>query len=509
MPQKTAQNSPEAKTAVGVKKEKKHGINHPLIYTFTVVILVVIVVTFVGAPVVSKMGGPSKIVFGKYKDKAIEYAPGNYFSRQKDQLAEQIRATGAKDNNIEMQAYQVWRGAFDRTVFHTAIILRAEESGIHVSESKIDEALVRYPAYLEDGEFSEKRYRQTPNSEKFTIRNMTRDGLIFDRYLQDIVDVRSSTKELRFMKSMASPERKFKFVSFSFAQFPDDQVAAYAKANAEKFRRMRLSIITVASGKSDAEKIHRQIVDKTGSFEDLAKAHSKDLFAEKGGDMGSQYFYEMDSVVKNQDDIKRIFALKNGEISQLIEGINGWVTFRCDAAAQEANLADSDTLKSIRTYMSSFERGKIEDYVLEKAKKFRDEVKDGNIDSAAALKGVKVQETGFFPVNYGNSVFLKPVTQSNDALGSASFREVFFSIAFGLKQNEISEPIVLRDNVVLLKLVAEQNADEKNLGYLDAYYPMIMQQFLEENLQNYAMNAKYLKDDFNQVFMQYFIPKEQ
>jgi hypothetical protein len=78
-----------------------------------------------------------------------------------------------------------------------------------------------------------------------------------------------------------------------------------------------------------------------------------------------------------------------------------------------------------------------------------------------------------------------------------------------LKQNEISEPIVLRDNVVVLKFIEEQDANENNLAFLDVYFPYIMQQFQEENLQQFVMNTKYLQDNFNEVFMQYFIPQKE
>ncbi|MDR2587967.1 MAG: hypothetical protein LBC67_00940, partial [Spirochaetales bacterium] len=48
-------------------KERRRGIHHPAVYAGTVIVLVVIVVSFVGSPVVSNLMGPSSVVFGTFK----------------------------------------------------------------------------------------------------------------------------------------------------------------------------------------------------------------------------------------------------------------------------------------------------------------------------------------------------------------------------------------------------------------------------------------------------------
>jgi parvulin-like peptidyl-prolyl isomerase len=362
---------------------------------------------------------------------------------------------------------------------------------------------------MENGEFSERRYRQTASSERFTIRNATRDNLLYEKYLGDLFSIRTSSEEAAFFKTMASPERKFRYVNFAFTEFPDSGVAAYGKENPEKFARMKLSLITITTGKSDAEKVREQAAAKNSGFEDLAKTHSKDAFAEKGGDMGWRYFYELDGFAKSSEDIRGIFALKPGEISAVVEGPDGYRIFRCDEAAVGPDFAAAEVLKIVRDYMTGFERGKIEDYILNQAREFKAAAEAGSFTSVAGARGKPAAETDFFPINYGNSVFLKPVTRANDALAGAAFRDAFFSAAFALPAGAVSEPIVLRDNVVVLQLVEERSANENEMAFLDAYYPLIVQQFQEENLQQFIMNTKDLKDNFNSVFMQYFIPQEK
>ncbi|GAB4221639.1 MAG: hypothetical protein Kow009_12190 [Spirochaetales bacterium] len=475
------------------------------LYIFSVIILVIIVVTFIGAPVVEKIGGSSRIVFGYFKGKPIEYVPGNYFSQQKDLLAEQVRSQGDQKENLDAQVYQVWRGAFDRATIHTAIVTFMEESGFHVSENLVDESLTSYPAYLEDGEFSEKRYRETPLSERYAIRRTVKENLIFQAYLEDIGSIPLSSKEIEFMKSLSSPERKFKYILFPFDSFPDTEVQAYLEANESKFKRARFSLITITTGKKDAEKIHERINAKEITFEDAARSYSKDPFAEKGGDMGFRYAYELDTIIKNPEDTARLFSLEKGGISQPVESSEGWLIFRCDEPAIQPDFSDPDVKKTVRTYMMSYERGKIEDYLLEEAKKFKEETKTTAFEALAAKKSLPLKETDYFPINYGNSVFLKPVSRTDSTLAGAAYRENFFVTAFSLKPEETSDPVILNDSITLLKLVDERMVKAEDLQVLDVYLPYIVQGFTEENLQQFILSSKDFKDDFNSIFFKYFL----
>ena len=105
---------------------------HPFLYAFSVVVLVIIVVTFILAPATRGTGGRSSFIFGYYKGKPIEYVPDNYFSRRKDAVADQLRQSGDQ-GDVAAKAYQVWRTAFDQTVLHTAILTEAEAGGLWIT----------------------------------------------------------------------------------------------------------------------------------------------------------------------------------------------------------------------------------------------------------------------------------------------------------------------------------------------------------------------------------------
>ncbi len=126
--------------------EKKRK-NNPFLWIFSVAILIVIVVTFIGGPIVGSMGKRDRLIFGIYNNKYIEYIPGNYLSQQKNIIAEQIRDAGNSDD-FQWQLYQTWKGAFDRTVIHTAILDEAYRSGLYVTETRIDTEIVNNGPYI-------------------------------------------------------------------------------------------------------------------------------------------------------------------------------------------------------------------------------------------------------------------------------------------------------------------------------------------------------------------------
>ncbi|MDR1625295.1 MAG: SurA N-terminal domain-containing protein [Spirochaetia bacterium] len=491
----------------------RRGIHHPVTYAFTVVILVIIVVAFVFVPAVGEMGGGSgSVVFGSYKGKAIEYVPGNYFSQQLD-LAQQraednarAQGTQAGDENMRERLYQIWREAFAITAFHTAVVSIVQEGGAGVSEKRVDETLVRYPRYTEDGEFSEKRYNQTPSAERLIIRNSTREDILYYTYLQDLLGIRISKGEREFFKNMGSPERNLRFLSFGFDEFPEEKVAEYGRENAEKFSQAKLSVITVTSSRSDAQKIRDQATSGAG-FAELAIAQSKDAFAKTGGDMGWRYFYELAGFGRSDEDIRGLFQLAVGDVSPVIEGPSGadgevqsYSIFRCDEAVRLPVFTAADTIAAVRGYMNSVERGSIQDYVLGQAGDFRAKASSTSFLSAALSAGKNVQETGFFPINYGDSFFLKRVAQSNASLAVAAYQEGFFSTAFSLKEGEVSEPVILQDSVIVLQLLEEREVGAGEMGFLDEYLPSLVGRYQEESLQQFILNPSDFKDNFEAGF---------
>ena len=478
----------------------------PWMYLFSVSILVIIVVTFIGGPLLTGTGGGGGISFGSFAGDEIRYIPGNYLSRQKDAIAERVSDSGT-NTNLEWVAYQVWRGAFQNTVIHTAILEQAEKSGLSIAEETIDQALTSYGGYIENGEFSASRYRETPNAEKASIRKYYREEIIHNQYMQDILSaVKVSDATMEFIKGMAGPERSFFYLRIGFEAFPAELVGSYALENADLFRKINVSRITVKSSEENAQSVLQQVSADPALFEEVARTQSKDAYAEAGGYIGNQYFFSLSAELESEEEAAAIFALSADGISSILSTPFGWVIYKINEAAVPVDPADEEDVATVRSYMERFERGTIEDYLIAEGESLKNELANeglANVDVPAWESG----QTASFPINYGNVEFLKPVqdTASSGALESAAFNESLLTSLFSLEPETVSEPQILGDQVYLFEVNEIIPTDPDTLETVGLYYSYLIQQYAESDLRTAILSSDRLEDNFDAVFTKYFL----
>lgn len=492
--------------------EKKRK-NKPILYLFSVVLLVIIVVTFIGGPVAGNVSQGDRLIFGSYGDREIEFRYGNYFAQQTQILSEQVRSSGRSTNMIS-EAYQVWRGAFERSVVHAGILYRTDNAGLTISEDLIDQRLTEYGPYIEGGEFSEERYRNTPNSEKLTTRKLFRESLKEEQYREDLFDnTLTHPGELEFIKSMSENERSFRYVSYSFDDYPEEEVISFGQENTDLFRRIKLSKITINTSREEADAVLNQLEENPGRFEELARNQSSDIYAEKGGEMEWQYYYELEREFPSEDALDEIFSLTPGELSGIVpdEDETLWRIYRCESPAMSPDFEAEETAGVVRQYMVRYEAGIIEDYLVEKAGSFIADARDTGFIDASISAGLQVEGTEYFPLNYGNSYFFKPVRPMNPdsgALSTAPYSEQFFMEAFSLEEGEISEPVVLDRNVLVMEPANIRNSPEEELAQLENYYSYIEREIREEDMSNHFLTSDRFEDNFDPVFTRYFIQNQ-
>jgi parvulin-like peptidyl-prolyl isomerase len=492
--------------------EKRHE-SHPLRYAMVVIVLVVVVVTFVlagpGGPLTRGMGGGSNIVFGSYMGKDITYYPGGYFAQERDRLANQYRSSTANQDTRAV-AQAVWYQAFFNTAEHIAILTQAEQAGIQVSEDAVDKALLSYPAYLDDnGKFSESRYTAASASEKADTRRLMREGMETSIFATDIqTGVKTGSREVEFIKGMARQERSFSFASLPFASYPVEEVRKYGEANKSRFIKIKLSRILVKSGESQANEIRKKILDKTSTFEELAKTYSKDEFADKGGDMGWRYAYDVQADFEAKDTAQKVFALKAGELSDVLKGTFGSIIYRCDSEALDPDFTNASVLDDVKAYITRYEKGKIEDYFNERAGQLSRRAAEIGFDRAAKDMGLKVVPTEFFPVNLSNVFSFAPMKANpdTDTPANASNSEEFFLRAFSLGKDQVSSPVLLDNQIVVLKLTAERQLPDTTLDLLDSWISYAAGQSIQSDLYQVLMTPDKFADNFPETFDRYVMP---
>jgi hypothetical protein len=500
MPSKAVKFSPEKPAP----ERRSHGLG---ITIFSAAILVVIVVTFIGAPVVSKVSEQASVSFGSYDGIPIDFIQGNLFSQQVERLNRFYEQFNQGSNNVEFQRQLVWRQAFEQTALQVGLKREAERAGIAVTDDQVKKALVDYPAYQKDGHFDASLYAQTAKADQFKYAQETRNSLMVQAYAEDHTQgalLSSATKT--FITSLNYPQRKFSFVTFTDSDYPQNLVADYAAKNKGLFRTIDLSRITVDTTEADAQKVRAEAVKGDKSFSDLAKTYSKDSLAESGGALNVRHYYELKAEVSKTEDLDKVFALSKGGISPVIAGDKTWVIYKANAPATDADLTSADTLAVVRAYIGRNDRGLLEDNLEVQAKAF---VASAKSDLAAAAKklGKTVGVSGWVPLNFGNyDLFPSLTAASKDAtFQGLAANEDFFKKAFKTPVGQLSDPILASPAVLVVKVDAVKTApaaDDKPVT-ADGVDSLVANERGKE-LEQAVLTSPLFKDHFQAEFNHLF-----
>jgi peptidyl-prolyl cis-trans isomerase D len=497
---------------------KKRGINDPFIYAGTIIVLVIVIIAFVFVPMGG--GGSGSITnngqslnFGTYDGKPVEYSQGSYFAVQVNDINDRMRQQGLTQDNYQLYAYQVYRGAFERTVVHMAAIDSVKKAGGNVTEAWLDKQVAESAAFQENGKFSAQKYHDATLSQKLSVRSDIRDNSLYSTYISDLLSASPSSKETAFVKDMSKATRTIEYAAYPLSKYPDSEVEAWGEAHLDLFRSLTLSRVTITSNEADAKKLLKNIQDKKTTFEDVAKASSKDSFAAKGGLGGPKYYFELSSELAVKADADKLAALKVGELSTVLKTANGtWVFFRAESAPASADLTQGSALAAVRGYLTNRERGVIEDWAIAQAKELS--ASGANFASLAKKKGVAVKTAGPFPINYGNlsiSIYGQNVpvfaaVPSEGELAEAPSSEKFLLSAFSTAPGAVAEPFVLGDNVLVLKVKEADAAKDEAMSSIDSFYPYFFQNGASAEIRDLVMKSPLLKDDFSASFTKYFQP---
>ena len=487
-----------------IEQEKKNS-RHPVLYIFSVLLLIVIAVTFVGAPVVGDAvrGTTGSISFGKYGKEDIEFSQNGYFAQQREILGQQIKPEG-DSQNWKWDMYRVWRGAFERTVVHVGILSEVKTNKTHISSEQLNSLIIKHGPYQNNGEFDVEAYQSTPSYKREEYRRDFKENLLKEYYISDyLYGQKSADAEKDYTYGLMKNQRSFHLMFFPLDRIPDADLTAYAQQNPKNFKRIGLSKITLSS-ESDAKKVLKMVQADPESFADTAKAQSTDVFADNGGAMGVSYSYELKSEFSDAD-LDKILALAQGAVSDIIKSGNDYVIYRCTSAAADPDLASADTIRAIKNYVNRYERGFVEDKAVNAAETFIKDAQTEGIYGAASKAGISVYDTAPFCVNYGAINYFSQVRveQGELDLSGAMYSKDFFIQAFSIKGEEYSKPVILNSGVVVLQLAEESSRDDIDEA-VKLYGNQIDGQIAETDIINYFLTSDKLQDNFHQTFSKYF-----
>jgi len=484
----------------------------PALYIGSVVILVLVTVTFIGGDILSGRSGGNvaDLTFGFYDKEPITWIPGNMFAQNREQAMRFYQSQGMDMDNFGVQA-QIWRQSYEATVVHTAILQMMKRSNYSIPEKAVDRQVAQLPQFQDNGRFSSALYNQLSESARLAIWRQVQDELIKMNYFNDyLYGLLVPSAEADFFGRMSSVMRSFELVSFPVDAFPETEYLTYARQNANLFRTIHLSKITINTNEREARRVLDSIKNGTSTFEDAARAQSQDGYADRGGDIGSRYTFDLEIEIPNSAVRENIFNLRRGELSDVISVGESWVFFRIEEELKQANFDDFSTMDRVRSYLRNFDRGRMEDWALERAAEFISDVNASGFDDAVEWHNLEKQAFGPVPINYGGVDLFTSLESFNVPgidMQNLINNENFWRIAFRTQLNNPSQPFVQGGNVIVLfptEQVYEEPAAVENISSMySAYWASFV---AERFIHSYFLNNSRMDDRFWETYFRFCMP---
>lgn len=483
------------------------------VYIGSIIILVISVVTFVfmGAGVSESLLNNKNSIptFGKYDGKKIQYTAGSDFAAIASNFAENYKSMGYELNSqIE---YYIFSQAFNQTIMNMAFTKAVAASGYKVPEDSINRQMLPY-FYDETGKYSPRLYNQTDDAKKMQLRDQIQNSLTYSRYTDDILGsntkfngtklfgIKASSAEDAFLAEAGSNKRSFSMAAFTTTDLPKEEAVKFGKANPDLFKKYDISAITVDE-EAAAKKLLKQIKANEVTFADALAANSKNYYTDAEGKLASPYQYQLTNMLSKEDDLPSVMNLAKDEVTDVIETKRGFTIFQGNGPAADADFSSDDMAEVALKYVNIFEGGYIENYFSDVARDFTADAKLNGFEAACEKYNVKMQEVPAFPVNYGDSSLFEKIPSSSVseiANGSADIN--FLKKAFSLKLDEISEPIVLGNNVIVLKLTGIQKDEPEADTYSEKFVELDQSSALST-----LMASDKLENHFTEVFFANFM----
>jgi parvulin-like peptidyl-prolyl isomerase len=483
--------------------------SHPFLFIGSFLVLILIIVAFVLVPaIVPEYGrrGNVDLTFGYYDKIPITYVPGNYFA-QYYEMVYRYRQNTMDSENLTYMGYQIWREAYEAAVIHTAILQEMKNAGYSVPVKRVDREVAQLPQFQENGRFSSTLYKRMNSNERLALWRQVQEEITERHFRSDGTGLLKPSAEAEFIGRMEAVQRSFQMTVFNVDAYPEEEYEAYAREHSDQFRSARLSMITISSSEREARQVLDSIKNGETTFEDAARAHSKDMYADRGGDMGMKIFNELNVDIPEEETRDIVISLAKGDYSNVIKTAAGWFFFRCEEAAQEADLSDPVVMEKVKSYMRNFERGRMENWAIDKANEFIALVNEYGFDEALSLQELPNRSFGPVPINYGNvDLFTTLQSQSVPELAGSAENENFWKAAFSTPVGEPSQWIVQGSNVLVLFPVEEIEVEaSRQETVASTYSEYWLDYMIGQSMQQSFMNSPKMTDKFMDTYFRFFI----
>ncbi len=489
-------------------KKKEQKPRKKLFYTIgSVGILVLSALAFILIPALTQSYSSEEIIMGKWDGEPIKYETDSYFTRMVEYYTNSMKQSGQAVNSSNF--YTVLSNAFSSTVLNMAVLDAVDEAGFIAPDSQINREMLPY-FYDSEGKYSSKIFRDTPDSNKIEIKQSVIKSINYETYINDyfgtssgsLFGIRQSSKEIPFMASLNSNTRAFDCTSFSTLNYPKEEAAAFGQQNPDLFNQYNLSIITVKTEK-EAEDLLKQLNKNEVVFEDAVTAYSTKAYSGDDGILSYTYEYQITPLVTNADDLQVLKNLSAGTVSKVIKTVDTFSIFKANASLSSPDFTNTAYVDAAYSYLLNKEVGRVEEYFSNIAKDFALAASRDGFDAACTQFNVEKISVEPFPLNYNNKDMIMYVPSSNyPVLNGAEKNENFLKTIFSLKENEISDPVILGKNVLVIQMTKKSTeVTQTDLDNFSFVYPYYVNEY-----DQMSFHDAFLKSDkvVNNVLSVYF-----
>lgn len=469
----------------------------------SLIILLICAFVFVLVPAMAGSGKQQEMPsFGSYNKKQIRYEQNSDMANFVSQYGQYYQSMGM---NIDQSTYYyIYNYAFNSTVAKMAAEDTVKSAGYVVPKTAITRQLLPYFSDA-DGNYNSKLYKTTPESTITQMRNEVEASLISDRYNDDhfgsadgLFGLKASDAELDFLSSLDSEKRGFDMAAFPLTGYPDSEKVAFGKANASKFVKYDMSVISVED-EATAKKVMKRLDAEEITFADAVAEYSEKYYSSSEGKLVSNMAYQLENIIEDAGDFMLVGTLKTGEKSPVIKTKSGYSIFLADGESEAADFDSEEMVKTVYSYLNSYETSVIENYFIAEAKDFIAEAALEGFDAACEKHRIVKDIIAPFPLNYGNTAVAGTLNTNVPGLANAATNENFLSTAFTLKMNEVSEPMVLDNNILVIKYTTNGEASEEEATLPD------VADFDRDCVSNAIMNSPKLVNNFTSTYFENFL----
>ena len=499
------------------KKKEAKGKKNIWLTIGSIVILILSAITFILVPSIGGFTSSQEtIVAGKYKGKSIEYGYGTdyltavqNFAQYYQQLAQQQGVTLS-----QFDYYSIFQNAFNSVVLNMMYTDFVDDSGYVPAENAIKREMIKYFTD-ENGNYSAKAFREASETYKKSIRDSVTKSNITSRFVNDyfgedsnyiantLYGLKTPVNESKFFIDLTKKSRSFEMVSFSKDNYPNEEIISFANNNKELFTIYNLSAVT-ATEESEIKNIKNQLDKNEVTFDDAAVNLSTKSYCDDNGKITRKYTYQIKNILTSDEDVTKVASLAVGSTSDIIKTATGYAIFRCDGTPEKPDFTTDDMIADVKYYINYNEQGIIDDYFMALADDFASSAASLGFTEAAEAAGVERKEIPSFSINYGGNSFLGTLPFSSlTELSGAETNETFFRTAFSLKQNEISSPITVGNNILVLKLLEETILEDEEESESDyQYYEYYVRSIATEGFEDTLLDNPDIENDVFNLWAQ-------